>query len=71
MLTAEDRWSISETLSLRGHIFDGGQLDGLEEIFAPDVVYDLTDAGSELSKGSRQSGAEPCNSAQVTPSLIT
>jgi ketosteroid isomerase-like protein len=44
-LHAEDRWAIGETLSLHGHIFDAGQLDRLEEIFTPDVVYDLSDAG--------------------------
>jgi len=46
-LNAEDRWAISEILSLHGHLFDGGHLDRLEEIFTPDVVYDLSDAGSE------------------------
>lgn len=44
-LPAEDRWAIAETLSRHGHLFDGGQLDRLEEIFTPDVVYDLSAAG--------------------------
>ena len=44
-LHAEDRWAIGETLSLHGHIFDGGHLDRLEEIFTPDVVYDMSAAG--------------------------
>lgn len=51
MLNADDRWEISETLSLHGHIFDGGHLDRLEEIFAPEVVYDLSDAGVGTFEG--------------------
>lgn len=45
MLTAEDRWAIGEALSLHGHLFDEGQLDRLDELFTPDVVYDLTNVG--------------------------
>ena len=50
-LDAEDRWAIAETLSLHGHIFDEGQLDRLEEIFTPEVVYDLSAAGVGTFKG--------------------
>jgi hypothetical protein len=58
-LTAEDRQAISEILSLHGHIFDGGHLDRLGEIFTPEVVYDLTDAGVGTFEGIEaiQSGA--------------
>ena len=45
MLNTDDRVQITEILSLHGHIFDGAHLDRLDEIFTPDVVYDLTDAG--------------------------
>jgi ketosteroid isomerase-like protein len=45
MLSAENRCEIAETLSLHGHLFDQGQLDRLEELFTPDVVYDVTDVG--------------------------
>jgi len=45
MLSAEDRAAIVETLSLHGHLFDLGHLDRLEELFTPDVVYDVTDVG--------------------------
>ncbi len=45
LLSAEDRGAIAETLSLHGHLFDGGHLDRLGEIFAAEVVYDLTDLG--------------------------
>ena len=38
-------------MSLHGHIFDGGQLDRIEEIFTPDVVYDLSDAGVGTFEG--------------------
>ena len=50
-LSAEDRQAISEILSLHGHIFDRGQLDRLGEIFTPDVVYDLSDAGVGTFQG--------------------
>ena len=51
LLTAEDRWAISETLSLLGHIVDTGRLDRLEEVFTPDAVYDLTDVGMGAIEG--------------------
>ncbi len=51
LLNAEDRWAIAETLSLHGHLFDGGHLDRLEEIFAPGVVYDMTDLGFGTFEG--------------------
>ena len=50
-LHAEDRWAIDETLSLHGHIFDGGHLDRLGEIFTPDVVYDMSAAGVGTFEG--------------------
>jgi hypothetical protein len=50
-LHAEDRQAISEILSLHGHLFDRGQLDRLEEIFTPEVVYDLSDVGVGTFEG--------------------
>ncbi|HTU04308.1 MAG TPA: nuclear transport factor 2 family protein [Trebonia sp.] len=50
-LDAEDRWAIGEILSLHGHLFDGGHLDRLEEIFTPEIVYDLTDVGAGKFEG--------------------
>ena len=50
-LDADDRWAIAETLSWHGHLFDGGELDRLGEIFTPDVVYDLSDAGVGTFEG--------------------
>ena len=50
-LHAEDRWAIGEILSLHGHIFDGGHLDRLGEIFTPDVVYDMTAVGVGTFEG--------------------
>ncbi len=44
-LHAEDRQAIGEILSLHGHLFDGGHLDRLGEIFTPDVVYDMSAVG--------------------------
>ena len=45
LLNADDRWAIVETLAMHGHLFDGGHLDRLEEIFAPEVIYDMSDLG--------------------------
>jgi hypothetical protein len=50
-LHAEDRQAIGETLSLHGHLFDGGHLGRLGEIFTPDVVYDMSALGVETFEG--------------------
>ena len=50
-LHAEDRQAISETLSLHGHLFDGGHLDRLGEIFTPDVIYDMSTVGVGTFEG--------------------
>ena len=50
-LHAEDREAIGETLSLHGHLFDGGHLDRLGEIFAPDVIYDMSAVGVGTFEG--------------------
>ncbi|RKS73488.1 SnoaL-like protein [Actinomadura pelletieri DSM 43383] len=44
-VTLEDRVAITEVLSLHGHLCDAGELDRLEEVFTPDVVYDLSGLG--------------------------
>jgi len=44
-LTADDRFAITETIALHGHLFDNGELDRLDELFTPDVVYDVTAVG--------------------------
>ncbi|MBU2667824.1 nuclear transport factor 2 family protein [Actinoplanes bogorensis] len=47
----DDRWEIGETLARAGHVIDGGHLDRLDEIFTPEVVYDLRDAGLGAFEG--------------------
>ncbi|WP_019069152.1 nuclear transport factor 2 family protein [Streptomyces hokutonensis] len=42
-LTLEDRLAITELIALHGHLVDEGELDRLDEVFTPDVEYDLTD----------------------------
>lgn len=51
MLQADDRFAINDTLSLHGHILDGGHLGRLEEIFTSDVVYDMSAVGMGLFEG--------------------
>jgi ketosteroid isomerase-like protein len=77
-LTAGDRWAINETLSWHGHLFDTGQLDRLEEIFTPDVVYDLSDAGvgtftgiEAIRAGARRLGPGNPIAHHVTNVVIT
>jgi hypothetical protein len=50
-LSNEDRRAIDRTLALHGHIFDRGELGRLEEIFTPEVVYDLSDVGVGTFEG--------------------
>ena len=51
MLHADDRLAIAHTLSLNGHLVDGGDLDRFKEIFTTDVVYELNAAGVGSVKG--------------------
>ncbi|WP_242889412.1 nuclear transport factor 2 family protein [Actinomadura litoris] len=45
--TADDRTAITELISMHGHLCDSGELDRLDEVFTPDVVYDITEVGQE------------------------
>lgn len=44
-ITVEDRLDIAELLALHGHLCDDGELDRFDEVFAADVVYDLSEFG--------------------------
>jgi hypothetical protein len=44
-LSVEDRFAVTELVHLHGHLFDGGELDRLDELFTEDVVYDVSDLG--------------------------
>ncbi|MFI2205365.1 nuclear transport factor 2 family protein [Streptomyces sp. NPDC020192] len=46
-LTLEERLAIGELIALHGHFVDDGELDRMDELFTPDVVYDLTDFGQD------------------------
>jgi hypothetical protein len=78
MLSAEDRWAIGETLSLHGHLFDGGHLDRLDDLFTADVVYDVTDVGmrplhgiEEVRRAALELGADNPIAHLVTNIVIT
>lgn len=45
--TAGDRTAITELICMHGHLCDSGELDRLDELFTPDVVYDVSDFGQE------------------------
>nr|WP_245839131.1 nuclear transport factor 2 family protein [Nocardia donostiensis] len=44
-ITAEDLIAIHETIALHGHLADDREWDRLGEVFAADVVFDVTDYG--------------------------
>nr|WP_206323029.1 nuclear transport factor 2 family protein [Streptomyces sp. HNM0575] len=44
-MALEDRIAVAELISSHGHLVDDGSLDRLDEVFTPDVVYDLTGFG--------------------------
>ena len=50
-VSAEDRLAISELIALHGHIMDSGELDRLEDLFSPEVTYDLGDFGLGTLQG--------------------
>ncbi|MEV4257772.1 nuclear transport factor 2 family protein [Spirillospora sp. NPDC049652] len=45
-MTPDDRIAITDLISLHGHLCDDGELDRLHEVFADDVVYDVSALGS-------------------------
>lgn len=47
----DDRWDIAETLSLVGHVFDGGRLEEIGTVFTADVVYDMSALGMPVIVG--------------------
>lgn len=44
-ISPEDRIAVTDLIHLHGHLFDGGELDRLDELFTDDVVYDVSDLG--------------------------
>lgn len=44
-ISPSDRFAINDLISLHGHLMDSGELDRLDELFIPDVVYDVLDLG--------------------------
>ena len=44
-LSMPNRVAIEELIARHGHLTDDGELDRSDELFTPDVVYDLTDFG--------------------------
>ena len=47
-LSNQDRIDINDLINLHGHLTDAGRLDRADELFTPDVTYDL----DELGRGS-------------------
>jgi hypothetical protein len=51
LFQTEDRLAIGEVLSLHGFVFDAGEVDRIDEIFTPDVVYDMSAVGIGVFEG--------------------
>jgi 3-phenylpropionate/cinnamic acid dioxygenase small subunit len=47
----EDRLTIHELLALHGHLSDAGAFERMHEVFAADVIYDLSDVGLGTLRG--------------------
>ncbi|MCS5732894.1 nuclear transport factor 2 family protein [Herbiconiux daphne] len=47
----DDRWNITDTLSLVGHVFDDGRLDEIDAVFTADIVYDMSALGMPVITG--------------------
>jgi hypothetical protein len=50
-LSPDDRAAIAELISLHGHVFDDGDLDRLDVLFTPSVVYDVSELGGGALHG--------------------
>ncbi|MEY9926192.1 hypothetical protein ABH926_000814 [Catenulispora sp. GP43] len=50
-LSWNDHVAINELIALHGHLCDTGELDRLDEVFTPDVAYDVTDFGFGVLRG--------------------
>jgi hypothetical protein len=50
-LTADDRQAITDLLHLHGHYTDSGAFDRMDELFALDAVFDLSDFGLGVRTG--------------------
>ena len=50
-LSPDDRAALVELISLHGHVFDDGDLDRLDVLFTPSVVYDVSELGGGALRG--------------------
>jgi SnoaL-like protein len=50
-LRVEDRLDITELIALHGQFVDAGELERMGEVFAADVIHDLTDLGMGIVTG--------------------
>lgn len=53
-LSEHDRIGINDLINLHGHFTDAGQLDQANELFTPDITYDVSDLGSGQLHGTAE-----------------
>lgn len=70
-ISPSDRFAINDLISLHGHLMDSGELDRLDELFIPDVVYDVSDLGYDPLVGFLRSAMRLSPWATTTRSATT
>jgi hypothetical protein len=50
-VSLDDRLAINELIARHGHIMDSGELERLNDLFSPEVTYDLGDFGLGALQG--------------------
>jgi 3-phenylpropionate/cinnamic acid dioxygenase small subunit len=50
-LPSDDRLAIHELIHLHGHLMDDGAFDRLDELFTPDIEYDVSAFGGGVLQG--------------------
>jgi SnoaL-like domain len=50
-LNVADRLEIMEVIALHGQYTDSGELERWDEVFTPDVIYDVSDVGFGVIEG--------------------
>jgi len=50
-LNASDRDTVTDLINMHGHLTDAGELDRMDEVFAADAVFDLSDFGLGVRAG--------------------
>jgi len=70
-LAHRDRTDIIELIHRHGHVIDDGELERVDELFTPDVTYDVEDFGLGTLSGLAALRAAALAVGDATPSGTT